>query len=582
MFGHPVAFRSEEVKKLAPALEELAVQLREQLQQHAYGAIIVDASEHPLLSAAVQVFAEQWHSSSGLQAELPVFHVDFASEGGGKTQQTLAHAREAALQQGEGSRVLVLAAAVGNGESIAAAVPAFRAAGLTFDVATLGGDFLHRNQAKIRVDLALQQIFAQKIEEAKQLQAITVKQASTILQFNRSKDRMQPSDQMVMLDRLRNHTVDDAFIDDWNKRIMSRTKKAVLSQSRVDAFTNAVCLAFNVHSNPPEAVEELVELLNTGCVEKVALERLVHALLYTDARLSSGDSWLEYIRKHWVQEVSTPIDSTLDAAGWPVETQLFAGRTSERSIDGILRTMDMGSGESTGKLAGMVVQDLRRIAAWTNARSTLKRGETAELAGSMAALLDQLREPVRNDEYGFIVGDDTSGRVPALILAKAINAYRTEHGLRKLPVVFIEGIKLPHSSEQVKAFAARTRLLKDVPQGKRALIVTERVGGGQNVRSIMERVNDLGFSSDVATLGGASSGQLAQLVEQGYWRQGTRGFSADGRTGIVLDRSDLSGLKPRRKFDPHPVIQGRANRHALEAIRKDIQAVTPFLSQRLE
>ncbi len=582
MSGHPVAIRSDEVMQLAPALEELAVQLREQLQQHAYGAIIVDASEHPLLPAAVQVLAEQWHSSSGSQAELPVFHVDFASEGGGKTQQTLAHARAAALEQGAEHRVLVLAAAVGNGESIAEAVPALRAAGLTFDVATLGGYFLHRNLDSFRVNIPQQQILAQLIEEAKNLQALSLKQASTILQYNRSSDRMKPVDQMVMMHQLRKHTVDDAYIDEWNDAIRSRAKSADLSQQSVTRFTNTVCLVYNVHSNPPEAVEELVQLLNTGCVEKDALDAVMHVLLNGDARLTSGASWLEYVRKHWVPEVSTPIDPTLDAAGWPQETQLFAGRMLEPKIDGILRTLHMGDGESQGSISAELLGDLRRIASWTAVRAACQRLETPELAGSMAALLDQLREHVRNDEYGFIVGDDTSGRVPALILAKAINAYRTEHGLRKLPVVFIEGTKRPHTQEQIDSFAARTRLLEHVPAGKRALIVTERVGGGQNVRSIMERINDLGYASDVATLGGAHNKQMAQFVERGYWRQGTRGFSADGNAELVLDRNDLSGLKPQKKFDPHPVIKGKGNRQALREVREDIQAVTPILSQHLE
>ncbi|MGC8461871.1 MAG: phosphoribosyltransferase [Candidatus Dormibacteria bacterium] len=590
MTTYPVSCSTSELKVLASGMQKLGFKLKDALQGGKYEAFVVDSGEYPVLVEALRTFMKMWQQNVTPETELPIVRLNVANDTAGSAQchDDLKKLRTKIDGSGGKRKLLVVAATINRAKAVAACIPKIMNSDVEFDVATLGsGTAGGQLQIVFKAEPTFQDELVKEIEEALLLQHLSPLQVEKIMGPKGVERKLLDSDVKEMVERLRTHTVDDAFIDTWNMRIAGiRSSSQFLNTTQVWEFHNLITRTSNVHMCEPDVIQELIYLLSNGEVKLYEAKMLQFHLSGSQDIQSIVKSFNVFRRRMQARKDRCPSlrgtsDSPPGSFGLPNETDLYSGGLKEKFVEESLAALRDGAQDCT-TLSRQIVRDLERIAEWSQVHSSCRGKVVPQLTASMATLLDQMKEYIRNDEYGFIVGDDTSGRVPTLLIAKAINAYRTELNLKKLPVVFIEGTKRPHTKEQIQSFTARARFLNGIPAGKRALIVTECVGGGNNVQSIMERVRDLGFASDVATLGGASHTELASLIAQGYWRQGTRGFSADGDSNLLMDRSELSGLNPRRKFDPHPVIKGKEQRQALEATRSDIRSVTPFLKQYLE
>lgn len=566
-------------------MQKLGSKLKDALQGGKYEAFVVDSGEYPVLVEALRTFMKVWQQNVTPETELPIVHLNVADDTAGSAQRhdDLKKLRTKIAGSGGKRKLLVVAATINRAKTVAACIPKILNSDVEFDVATLGSVTAGGQlQIVFKADPMFQDELVKEIEEALLLQHLSPLQVEKIMGTKGVERKLLDSDVKEMVERLRTHTVDDAFIDTWNMRIAGiRSSSQFLNTTQVLKFHNLITRTSNVHMCEPDVIQELIYLLSNGEVMLYEAKMLQFHLSGSLNIRSIVKNFNDQARKDWRPYLRGNSDSPQGSFGLPYETDLYSGGLEEKFVEEALAALRDGAQDCT-TLSWQIVRDLERIAEWSQVHSSCRGKVVPQLTASMATLLDQMKEYIRNDEYGFIVGDDTSGRVPTLLIAKAINAYRTELNLKKLPVVFIEGTKRPHTKEQIQSFTARARFLNGIPAGKRALIVTERVGGGNNVRSIMERVRDLGFATDVATLGGARNTELASLIAQGYWRQGTRGFSADGDANLLMDHSEFSGLNPRRKFDPHPVIKGKEHRQALEETRNDIRSVTPFLTQYLE
>lgn len=202
------------------------------------------------------------------------------------------------------------------------------------------------------------------------------------------------------------------------------------------------------------------------------------------------------------------------------------------------------------------------------------------LSFSVGLMLMGLRDHILADEYSVIIGDDTSGRVPTLMIAKTVNAYRRRHGKAALPVVFIEGGD-GIDERQRAVFDARFAL-HSIDTAKRGLVVTENVGWGFSVGSILRRLEEHGMAGDVATYGGLSQEELNRLSGP-VWPASARAVTGDGDPRDLIDSENLSGLRNGMdKFAPGKVIRdGRPARSARLA-RRDIQRAVPGLLRMLE
>lgn len=124
----------------------------------------------------------------------------------------------------------------------------------------------------------------------------------------------------------------------------------------------------------------------------------------------------------------------------------------------------------------------------------------AELENPLKDVLRQLRGPLYEQEYGFILADDRSGRLPALILRKVINAVYAKHQ-PPLPLIFVKGRKyetdLQHMQDE---FSRAFRIIKTQTPNKRVLLVTEHIHSGLTVRNFRRVLDSNDMEFDVCAL----------------------------------------------------------------------------------
>jgi hypothetical protein len=142
----------------------------------------------------------------------------------------------------------------------------------------------------------------------------------------------------------------------------------------------------------------------------------------------------------------------------------------------------------------------------------MRRVDDAE--EGLATLCRELRDDVLAGRYGVIVGDDTSGRLPALVLRTAFNIMRAREGLPKLPVYFLPGGggRIPRAEAAAAELAAMGPQLVRASRGARALVVTDFIDSGSSVLGLIEGCRALGIEADCAALAVASDSTLPQRL----------------------------------------------------------------------
>ncbi|MGC8460850.1 MAG: hypothetical protein ACP5OR_03265 [Candidatus Dormibacteria bacterium] len=286
---------------------------------------------------------------------------------------------------------------------------------------------------------------------------------------------------------------------------------------------------------------------------------------------------------------SNVLVDAVDNVGWPISTRLFLGK----KWAGQLRDRQDLTGLKTEKFPDSLVirndpairtsiknarEDITNLA--TDLSTYLEFSDTAipRMQPALEKLLRQMRGHVQRDEIAFILGDDTSGRVPTLLIASAINAYRVKQGLPKLPVYFCEGTRESRNADQIRTFEPIAHRIAQLDTTKRALIVTDNIGSGASCRSLIERAHDHGFTSIVATFGGITTRSLRTFSQDGRWEAGTIGYSGEGNPDLVIDKVELSGLTQRRpKFSRGLVTEDLYTRYVMTGIRQDIRHIISAL-----
>lgn len=131
----------------------------------------------------------------------------------------------------------------------------------------------------------------------------------------------------------------------------------------------------------------------------------------------------------------------------------------------------------------------------------------AELENPTKKIIDKIRSRIENGEYGLIIGDDASGRIPAIILGNFIKRVSEIKGVPKPNIIFIPG-KLGKDMPQELFFKRnRRKHLEEhiskwgADKNKRILIVTDTIETGRSLATLVYSLSELGYSVDVATIG---------------------------------------------------------------------------------
>ncbi len=76
--------------------------------------------------------------------------------------------------------------------------------------------------------------------------------------------------------------------------------------------------------------------------------------------------------------------------------------------------------------------------------------EIAELEKPLGKILGQLRRHIDMNQYKLVLGDDTSGRIPALIMWRVLSALAEQRGQEKPKISFIAGSRYLFDQDRQK------------------------------------------------------------------------------------------------------------------------------------
>jgi len=125
--------------------------------------------------------------------------------------------------------------------------------------------------------------------------------------------------------------------------------------------------------------------------------------------------------------------------------------------------------------------------------------EIAELEKPIKIIIEKIRGKIEKGEYGLIIGDDVSGRIPALILGGFIKKLAKIKGVRDPELIFIPG-KLENNAnlkKQLQDYISK----HGVNAGDNILIITEAIKSGSTLNILSRTLITLGHKCDIATMG---------------------------------------------------------------------------------
>ena len=139
--------------------------------------------------------------------------------------------------------------------------------------------------------------------------------------------------------------------------------------------------------------------------------------------------------------------------------------------------------------------------------------EISELEAPLKRIIEKLSVRIEDGEYSLIIGDDASGRIPAIILGNFVKRISEARGLVNPDIIFIPG-KLDNGlqsfldkilnrkntskqQEELDEYVSSRGAIKE----SKILIVTDTLQSGYSLKTLVDLLNRAGYNCDIATIG---------------------------------------------------------------------------------
>lgn len=224
------------------------------------------------------------------------------------------------------------------------------------------------------------------------------------------------------------------------------------------------------------------------------------------------------------------------------------------------------------------------------------RVETLEMP--LRKILLALKERLNNGEVNLLIGDDASGRSPALIIKKVVDEVYEEKNIPKPGLIFIAGGETIQSEDesldeipeinQERVKKIKLHLEKLINQGliaeksnnlhKTVLIITEGMFSGYGLRELIQALRKIGLPTEVVSVYVPSDASAAEFED----RLGVKIYHGTTDAGLIValhEDKTASGVskKPGQIFaQPHTNETG--TRENLQPSRNSISNVAARLT----
>ena len=173
-----------------------------------------------------------------------------------------------------------------------------------------------------------------------------------------------------------------------------------------------------------------------------------------------------------------------------------------------------------------------------------------KLSTPLKKILEDLQEDIEAGTYTTIIGDDASGRIPALMLATVISDIYVTREQRPPLIRFFAGSSDLKAQEpdiiRSKISAMEEGLLEtkdsvystDGYKGK-ALIVTDVIATGESVQTILSALRAIEWDADIVSIGNISDKSTQELEKQ----LDTKVSLGGAILPMIYSRPDLAGVE---------------------------------------
>lgn len=198
-----------------------------------------------------------------------------------------------------------------------------------------------------------------------------------------------------------------------------------------------------------------------------------------------------------------------------------------------------------------------------------------EIMPSLEHIVAELKEAFINGTYGALVGDDTSGRIPTLILRGVMSHINHLHGRPAVPTIFIKGKPRNLSFSDEQRLTHHMFSLAGQPGKQRALIVSEYLYSGGHVQSIGDVIHRAGIPYDIVAIGQADS--TDKYRNNGTVRGDGQIFPTHGGLGKCPDLYGKQALTGLNRNATRVYADRSLSRGTVVAVRQDVQAAVAQL-----
>ena len=140
--------------------------------------------------------------------------------------------------------------------------------------------------------------------------------------------------------------------------------------------------------------------------------------------------------------------------------------------------------------------------------------------------LSEMQGYIRDGKYIAIIGDDTAGRIPALIIRGVVRDVNEAYGRSPAPTFFVKGSYNSLSERNYKTLRGQLNKLHKYSDTGRLLLVTEYMDSGSHIKSIGNIAHKLGWQYDIFA--------IARRFDDGHYRN-YNVLKADGRIFPSVD-----------------------------------------------
>lgn len=206
--------------------------------------------------------------------------------------------------------------------------------------------------------------------------------------------------------------------------------------------------------------------------------------------------------------------------------------------------------------------------------------EVRDLELPLKNILEQIREKLDSGYYGLLIGDDASGRIPALILKKVIDNIYSRHGYKKPDLKFFagtgtEGLYLNEIENKVDDIIST--LQKHHNDKLNTLLITEYLLTGRGMNILNTALSKAGNNIEIATI--ALTAKHEAVVKDHIPHPIHAGIKND-QSPALYGKYDISGVKKVHKAETFARPVG-SNQGLIQA-RKDSENLAAKLTEWYE